>query len=138
MAFVEVTNLSRSYDQVVAVKDFSLNVKQGEIYALVGPDGAGKTTFMRTICNLLKPDSGMAFINGHDVFKDFDHVKPVLGYMPQQFSLYPDLSVKENLTFYAGLHDLTGKKFNERCDYLYSFSNLKPFAKRRAERFRVE
>lgn len=132
MSFLKVENLSRSYGATKALIDFSLEVEPAEIYALVGPDGAGKTTMIRILCRLLDPDEGTVSFDGLDIERSFDRIKPLLGYMPQQFSLYPDLSVEENLTFYAGLYGLTGKAYRKKRDYLYTFSNLAPFAKRRA------
>ena len=132
MPFLEVQGLARSYESVPAVADFSFIVEAGEIYALVGPDGAGKTTIMRAICNLLTPDAGTVRINGGDVTAEFDRIKPELGYMPQVFSLYPDLSVEENLIFYAGVYGVTGQDYEQKRDRMYEFSNLKPFAGRRA------
>ncbi len=132
MSFLEVTDLVKSYGDVKAVRGFSLSVEPGEIYALVGPDGAGKTSIIRTICNLIAADSGTVTVGGHDGAKEFDRVKPDLGYMPQIFSLYPDLSVEENLLFYAGIYDVVGPAYVEKRDRMYRFSNLQPFAKRRA------
>lgn len=132
MALVEVKNLIKSYGSVKAVDDFSFQVNRGEIYALVGPDGAGKTTIIRTLCNLVSPDSGSAEIAGLDASKEFDRIKLILGYMPQIFSLYPDLTVAENLSFYAGIYGITSQAYRDKVEYLYRFSNLKPFAKRRA------
>lgn len=132
MAYLVADNLSRKYDRHQALDDFSLEVDEGELFALVGPDGAGKTTMIRIICRLLDPDSGTVTINGLDVQKHYDAIKPSLGYMPQQFSLYPDLSVEENMTFYAGLYGVTGPAYRYKRDLLYEFSNLAPFAKRRA------
>jgi len=132
MAFVTVSHLSKAYGDIQAVDDFSFEVDKGEIYALVGPDGAGKTTIMRTLCNLLEADNGSAFIGSLDVFKQFDRIKPLLGYMPQTFSLYPDLSVEENLIFFAGVYGVTGEPYTQKRDYLYTFSNLAPFSNRRA------
>lgn len=133
MTFLEVEYLSKSYGQVSAVKDFSFEVNKGEIYALVGPDGAGKTTVIRTLCNLLTPDYGNVTIGGLNVSTQFNRIKPLLGYMPQIFSLYPDLSVRENLKFYAGIYGVTGAAYEAKAEYLYKFSNLKPFADRRAQ-----
>ncbi len=132
MAFVTVSHLSKAYGKILAVNDFSFEVNEGEIYALVGPDGAGKTTIMRTLCNLLDADIGSAFVENLDIFKQFDRIKPLLGYMPQTFSLYPDLSVEENLLFYAGIYGITGDRYRKKRDYLYTFSNLEPFSNRRA------
>jgi ABC-2 type transport system ATP-binding protein len=127
-----VNNLSVSYDKLEAVKSFSLSLNKNEIYALVGPDGAGKTTIMRSLCGLLSPDAGAIFINGKDISLESKKIKSIVGYMPQSFSLYPDLSVEENLKFYGGIYGSVGQKFSEKKEYLYSFSNLKPFAGRRA------
>jgi len=132
MSFLAVDNLSKSYGANAALVDFSLEIEPAEIYALVGPDGAGKTTMIRILCRLLDPDKGTVSVDGLDIGHSFDQIKPLLGYMPQQFSLYPDLSVEENLTFYAGLYGLTGKAYRDKRDYLYTFSNLAPFSKRRA------
>jgi len=132
MALITITHLSKAYGDIQAVDDFSFDVHKGEIYALVGPDGAGKTTIIRTLCNLMDADNGSGYIKDLDIFKQFDKIKPLLGYMPQTFSLYPDLSVEENLIFYAGIYGITGKTYIEKRDYLYSFSNLKPFSRRRA------
>lgn len=133
MSFVLVENLRKNYKDVRAVDNFSFSVNQGEIYALVGPDGAGKTTIIRTLCGLITPDSGTASINGLDCQTQFDRIKPILGYMPQVFSLYPDLSVAENLAFYGGIYGVRGDEFHKRAENLYRFSNLKPFASRRAQ-----
>lgn len=130
--FVTITDLSKAYKTIKAVVDFSLEVDKGEIYALLGPDGAGKTTIMRTLCHLLTPDKGVLLIDGFHVDKDFDHIKPLLGYMPQVFSLYPDLTVEENLIFYSGIYGVTGNEFQKKAESFYRFSQLKPFAKRRA------
>jgi ABC-2 type transport system ATP-binding protein len=129
---ITVDHLSVSYGNLKAVQDFSFSVKSGEIYSLVGPDGAGKTTIIRSICRLLNPDSGSVTFDGIDAFRDYEKVKPLIGYMPQSFSLYPDLSVEENLKFYSGIYGYSGPSFREKREYLYSFSNLKPFAMRRA------
>jgi ABC-2 type transport system ATP-binding protein len=127
-----VSNLTKKYGPILAVDGFSFEVNKGEIYALVGPDGAGKTTIIRTLCHLLEPDSGTAFIKDLSVFEQFEAIKPILGYMPQTFSLYPDLSVEENLIFYAGVYGITGERYKAKRDHLYTFSNLQPFSDRRA------
>lgn len=132
MAFLEVSHLQKAYNSVPAVNDFSLSLDKGKIYALVGPDGAGKTTIIRTLCNLVRPDKGTIVIDNMDVFSQFDMIKPLLGYMPQVFSLYPDLSVEENLVFHAGIYGVMGDKYRTRRDEMYRFSHLKPFANRRA------
>ena len=133
MAYIDVQHLKKSYKSVIAVQDFSFQVEQGEIYALVGPDGAGKTSIMRMLCNLIEADQGTATIGDIDIFKNFEKVKPLLGYMPQVFSLYPDLSVEENMVFYAGIFGVTGEEYIKRRERMYQFSHLKPFANRRAQ-----
>ncbi len=133
MSFINVQHLKKSYKSVTAVDDFSFQVEKGEIYALVGPDGAGKTSIMRMLCNLIEADQGTATIGDIDIFKNFEKVKPLLGYMPQVFSLYPDLSVEENLVFYAGIFGVTGDEYIKRRERMYEFSRLKPFADRRAQ-----
>jgi len=132
MAFLVAEDITKKYGENLALDRFSLSVDKAGIFALVGPDGAGKTTLIRILCRLLDPDSGRVTIDGVDTSRDYDRVKPLLGYMPQQFSLYPDLSVEENMTFYAGLYGLTGGHYRAKRDILYEFSNLGPFANRRA------
>jgi ABC-type multidrug transport system ATPase subunit len=132
MAVVEVNNLFKAYSSIEALIDFSLQVKERELVALVGPDGAGKTSLFRSMCNLIDFDRGNITLFGYDLKKQFSNIKPLLGYMPQVFSLYPDLSVAENLVFYAGLFGLTGTEARAKMEQLYEFSGLGPFAGRRA------
>ena len=132
MSIVEVSDLTKTYGPLKAVDSFSFTANQGEILALVGPDGAGKTSIFRATCGLIMYDSGQIRIAGYDVPKDFEKVKPLLGYMPQTFSLYPDLSAEENLHFYAGLFGLNRQQFDEKKKLLYEFSGLGPFYNRRA------
>lgn len=135
MSSIRAYHVSKSYDGIRALNDFSFSVEHGEILALLGPDGAGKTSLMRIVCDLIDPDPSeetSITIDGIDVLKNFDEVKARVGYMPQTFSLYPDLSVEENMTFYAGIYGFTGQKYREKRDRMYAFSNLGPFAKRRA------
>jgi ABC-2 type transport system ATP-binding protein len=133
MPYLQLESVVKSYGTVQAVRDFSLDVERGEIMALAGPDGAGKTSIMRMICNLISPDSGTILFDNKHIAKHFESIKPDLGYMPQQFSLYPDLSVEENLSFYAGIYGITGSHYRTQRDYLYKFSRLGEFANRRAE-----
>ncbi len=130
---ITVSRLSKTYGKLRAVADFSFDVAERELVALVGPDGAGKTSVFRAICGLIDFDSGEVRVAGYDVSTDLERVKPILGYMPQSFSLYPDLSVEENLGFYAGIFGLSRKEFNEKKQRLYDFSGLGPFSGRRAE-----
>lgn len=135
MSFLEAHHVSKSYGDVRALERFSVTIEKGEIVALLGPDGAGKTSFMRILCDLIDADTDAEMslkIDGVDVRKDFAKVKPLVGYMPQTFSLYPDLSIEENMTFYAGIYGFTGAAYRQKRDQMYAFSNLGPFAKRRA------
>jgi ABC-2 type transport system ATP-binding protein len=129
---VEVSGLSKNYGDIKAVDSFSFSVKKGEILALVGPDGAGKTSIFRSLCNLIDFDSGEITIGGFNLLNEFEKIKPLLGYMPQTFSLYQDLSVEENLNFYAGLFGMDKELLPHKIEKLYKFSGLGSFAKRRA------
>ncbi len=133
MSYVEVSRLSKSYGLVKAVNQFDVTTERNSIVALVGPDGAGKTTLFRSLAGLLTFDAGHATIAGFDVVTQFDKIKPLLGYMPQVFSLYPDLSVAENLRFYSGLFGQSQQQFASKSDELYEFSGLGPFRNRRTE-----
>jgi ABC-2 type transport system ATP-binding protein len=104
---ITVDNVSKSYNKVEALKGISLDVKDGELFGLIGPDGAGKTTLIRILASLLIPDSGKASLNGNDVVKDFHEIRKIVGYMPGRFSLYSDLTVSENLEFFAGVFGTT-------------------------------
>lgn len=133
MKAIEVIQLTKTYEAVKAVEDFDLHLETGEIVALAGPDGAGKTSLFRSICGLIDFDHGEVRILGHDLRSEFASIKPLIGYMPENFSLYPDLSVEENLNFFAGIFGVSKAEFKERKKYLYDFSGLAPFAKRRAQ-----
>ena len=104
---ISVKNISKSYNEIEALKNVSLEIENGELYGLIGPDGAGKTTLMRILMTLLMPDSGKAEINGLDVVKDYKKIRQIAGYMPGRFSLYQDLSVEENLNFCATVFGTT-------------------------------
>ena len=132
MSLVSVEHLTKSYGALKAVDDFSFSGDTGSIFALVGPDGAGKTSLFRTICGLLSFEAGAVTIGGFDLKTEFGSIKDILGYMPQNFSLYPDLSVEENLRFYAGLFGIAKTDFNSKRELLYEFSGLGPFRDRRA------
>ncbi len=130
---IETNNLSKSFKSLVAINNLSLTVNQGEIFGLVGPDGAGKTTLIRLLCGLLNNDSGTAIVNGHDVMKETDIVKDSIGYMSQKFSLYGDLTVEENLDFFADLHLVERNERKKRKKELLSFSRLDRFMDRQAQ-----
>lgn len=122
---IKIENIKRSYEQTVAVDGISLDVNEGEMFGLVGPDGAGKTTTIRMLCGLLKPDSGSAKILGYDLLKGKKEIKKKIGYLSQKFSLYGDLTVDENIEFFADIHGV--KNFGERRNELLEFTRLTPF-----------
>ncbi len=132
MSSLEVISLSKKYGFRTAVSDFGFVADPGEITAIIGPDGAGKTTLMRACCGLIEIDGGTVRIMGHDIKQQLDLIKPILGYMPQSFSLYQDLTVEENLFFYAGLYGLDKQEFELKKNTIYDFSGLGRFSGRRA------
>ncbi len=111
---IKAEKLTKRFDDFVAVDAITFDVKQGEIFGFVGANGAGKTTAMRILCGLSKPTSGTAMVAGYDVYKDPEKIKKVIGYMSQKFSLYDDLTVMENITFYAGIYGLSDKDIKKR------------------------
>jgi ABC-2 type transport system ATP-binding protein len=130
---VRCAGLTRRFDSLVAVDHLDLEVHQGEIFALVGPDGAGKTTLLRILCGALSPTEGTAEVAGYDVVRDPEQVKARLGYMPQRFSLYGDLSVVENLRLYADLYRVSPAEFRSRAERLLGDYRLLPFTGRLAQ-----
>ena len=129
---IEIKDFSKKYGETEAVKSINLSVKKGELFGLVGPDGAGKTSLIRTICTLLVPDSGSILVRGMDVSKHIPEIRSILGYMPQRFSLYQDLTIEQNLKFFADLFQVPENEREERKEQLFQFSRLKPFQKRQA------
>lgn len=132
MEAIRAEGLSRSFAGVAAVRDLSFAVAEGGIYGLVGPDGAGKTTTLRMLAGILRPDAGDATVGGADVVRDPEAVKNRIGYMSQRFGLYEDLTVDENIRFYADIHLVPRRARAERIDELLGFSNLTPFRRRLA------
>lgn len=124
---IKVNQLIYDYPGVRALGGVSLEVNGGEIFALVGPDGAGKTTLIKILATILKPTGGSVSINGQDSVRFKKDVKKVIGYMSQKFSLYEDLTVLENLTFFAELYDLPQAKRKSTLERLLSFANLEGF-----------
>jgi ABC-2 type transport system ATP-binding protein len=129
---IEIEALSKSYGEIKAVRGLSLSVGRAEMFALVGPDGAGKTTTIRTLCGILKPDSGKARVLGFDLSTELDQIKRRIGYLSQRFSLYGDLTVDENIEFFADIHGV--RDYSERRNELLAFTRLEPFRGRLAER----
>jgi ABC-2 type transport system ATP-binding protein len=132
MSFLTVQNLKKSYGKTIALHGIDLQIEKGAIVGLIGPDGAGKTTTMRILCGLIDPDSGTGSFETTDLFGDRRGLNARIGYMPQNFSLYPDLTVEENMRFYADLFKVRGDEFRSKRDRLYEFSQLGPFRDRRS------
>jgi len=130
MDAIRVENIRKSFGRVQALDGVSLRVSPGEIFGLLGPDGAGKTTLFRILTTLLLPDSGTAAVYDCDIVADYRKIRMMSGYMPERFSLYPDLSVRENLHFYASLF---GGRVEDNFDVIEPiYRQLAPFALRRA------
>ena len=127
---VEVNNLKKSYDKVEAVKGVSFSVSKGELFGLIGPDGAGKTSIFRILTTLMFPSEGSARLLGLDVVDDFKEIRNNIGYMPQRFSLYQDLSVEENLTFFATIFGTTIRENYNLIKDIYV--QIEPFKNRLA------
>lgn len=128
---VETQGLAKSYGKLVALDHVSLSVPEGSLFGLIGPDGAGKTTLYRILTTLLSPDAGNAIVAGLDVAKDYRRLRAEIGYMPERFSLYPDLTVMENLRFFAALF---GVDINDSLDLISPiFDQLKEFPNRMAK-----
>jgi ABC-2 type transport system ATP-binding protein len=127
---IHVQNLNKCYKNTTALKDISFEVKKNELFGFIGPDGAGKTTLFRILATLLLADNGAASINGWDVQKDYRHIRENIGYMPGKFSLYQDLTVEENLTFFATIFGTTiGENYHLIKDI---YSQIEPFKTRKA------
>ena len=130
MPSVSVTQLSKSYSSIKALDNVSFDVPKGELFGIIGPDGAGKTTLFRLLTTLILPDSGSAVIEGLDVVKDYAAVRNIIGYMPGKFSLYQDLTVEENLNFFATVFNTTVKENYHLIEDIYK--HIEPFKTRRA------
>lgn len=129
---ISVKNLTRRFRENVAVDGLTLEVRPGELFGIVGPDGAGKTTTLRMLAGVLRPSDGEGLIHGVDVTTDPEGVKPFVAYMSQQFGLYTDLTVRENIHFYADLYQVPKSERPPRLERLFAFSNLGPFQDRLA------
>ncbi|WP_286854084.1 ABC transporter ATP-binding protein [Proteiniphilum sp. UBA5259] len=129
---IEVENLNKSYrkGKIKALNGISFKVNDGEVFGVIGPDGAGKSSLFRILASLILPDSGTATMNRHDVVKDYRKVRQIIGYMPGRFSLYQDLSVEENLTFFATLFNTTIEENYHLIKDIYQ--QIEPFKDRRA------
>ncbi len=132
MPAIRAEHLSKSFGDLTAVNDLTLSVNEGEIFGLVGPDGAGKTTTMRLLTGIMEPSGGDAWVAGHHIVEDPEAIKENIAYMSQRFGLYPDLTVLENIHFYADIYLMSQKDRAIRVEELLGFSNLTPFKDRQA------
>ncbi|RMD94377.1 MAG: ABC transporter ATP-binding protein [Calditrichaeota bacterium] len=130
---IEIINFTKRYGSLTAVENLNLRIESGELFGFIGPDGAGKTTTMRTLCTLLPIEQGEMYVAGKDVRKDVAYIRSIVGYMPQRFSLYPDLTVEQNLNFFADLFEVPAGEKQVRMEKLYAFSRLGPFKNRLAD-----
>jgi len=133
-AIIETRDLTRRFGELTAVDHLNISVAEGEIFGLVGPDGAGKTTTLRMLCGLVSPTGGSALVAGHDVARDPQAVKDEIGYMAQRFGLYQDLTVEENMFFYADLFGIVGAQRLELTARLLAMTRMEPFRGREAGR----
>ncbi len=133
MLSIQTTNLTKAFGSLIAVNHLTLEVKTGEIFGLVGPDASGKTTTIRMLCGILPPDKGGARVADCDIQKEAESLKEKVGYLPQRFGLYGDLTVLENIHFYADLYQVSKKERRERIERLLRFANLELFVKRKAQ-----
>src|SRR2546423_1517097 len=125
-------NLTKRFGQFTAVDHVSFSVAKGSIFGFLGPNGSGKSTVIRMLCGLLEPSDGRATISGHDVARETDRIKSLIGYMSQKSSLYDELTVHENLMFYGRLYGLSGAGLLQRRDELVALAHLEPYLHRRA------
>ena len=129
---IRTENLTKAFGGNVAVNNLNLEVKKGELFGLVGPDGAGKTTIMRLLAAIMEPTSGNAWVAGYSILTEGELIKEEIGYMSQRFGLYEDLTVMENIMFYADLYGVPTRERPPRVERLLGFSNLTPFKERLA------
>ncbi len=130
---IKITGLTKSFGSITAVRDVELHVEKQEIFGLVGPDGAGKTTLMRMICGLITPDRGEITLFGQSL-AHMEKLKENMGYMPQRFSLYGDLTVMENIFFFGSMYNLKRKVISQRADEILELTNLIQFKDRFADK----
>jgi ABC-2 type transport system ATP-binding protein len=122
---IECEHLSRKFGSLWAVRDVSLRVERGEIFGVLGPNGAGKSTTIRMLCGILDPTSGRGTVVGHDIAKDSEGIKQNIGYMTQRFSLYEDMTVEENLRFYASVYGMSGRARKQRIEAVLEEAGLR-------------
>ena len=132
MYAIQTEEIVKKFGDTTALDGLNLQVKSGEIFGIVGPDGAGKTTLMRILTGILTPDSGKAYVENLETVKNAEKIKKIIGYMSQRFGLYPYLTVIENIKFYADIYSVPKQEYLSRLDELLGFSNLTPFKRRLA------
>src|SRR6266480_4812971 len=132
-AMIECDGLTKRFGTFTAVDHVSFNVGKGSIFGFLGPNGSGKSTVIRMLCGILEPSEGTARIGGHDIIKEGEQIKEMIGYMSQKFSLYDELTTNENLLFAGKLYGLKGRALNERRDELIALTHLEPYLNRRAQ-----
>jgi ABC-2 type transport system ATP-binding protein len=132
MQAITTQDLSIKFGQFTAVNGVTMSVGEGEIFGFLGPNGSGKTTIIKALCGLLRPSSGTGTVLGLDCVREADHIRQQVGYMSQKFSLYEDLSVMENIEFYAGVYGLHGEYLRRRKDEAIALTHLDPYLERRA------
>jgi ABC-type multidrug transport system ATPase subunit len=131
-AIIQCENLTKRFGHFTAVDHVSFSVEKGSIFGFLGPNGSGKSTVIRMLCGILQPTEGRARIAGYDVTRETDRIKSLIGYMSQKFSLYDELTVHENLTFYGRLYGLSGEALRRRREELTALAHLEPYLERRA------
>ena len=124
MNVIEIRNLTKKFGNFTAVDNISFNVRRGEIFGFLGANGAGKTTAMRILCGLSRPTAGAGTVAGYDIWEEQEKIKRHIGYMSQKFSLYPDLTVKENIRLFGGIYGLKDKEINEKTDKMLSMLGM--------------
>ena len=125
MNSIEVNQLTKRFGRFTAVNNVSFKVEKGEIFGFLGPNGAGKSTTIRMLCGIIRPTSGSASVGGYDIESHPEDIKKIIGYMSQKFTLYPDLTVEENIDFYSGIHKMPSKLKTERKRWALKMAGLK-------------
>ncbi len=131
-AAIEINGLTKRFGEVTAVDNLSLSVEGGEIFGFLGPNGSGKSTLIRMLCGLISPTAGNARVAGFDIISETDDIRQTIGYMSQQFSLYQDLTVWENVNFYAHVYGLKSDRLRQRRDAVIDLTHIGPYCDRRA------
>src|SRR5215216_5192162 len=132
MTAIEIKDLTKKFGELTAVGNVSFTVDGGEIFGFLGPNGSGKSTLIRMLCGLIAPTAGTATVAGFDIIKNPEEIRQNIGYMSQQFSLYQDLTVWENINFYAHVYGLKGERLKRRREAVVELTHIERFSDRRA------